>query len=76
MQFHYDHRVNDTFQQNAWYDEGVMMSWICQQWKPCLPWRNDAGSGCAPSTENEGNQDRANLCAYWPWNDQYGSASG
>ena len=33
-QLQYDRRVNVTFQENAWCDEGVMMSWIRQQWKP------------------------------------------
>ena len=30
----YDRRVHVAFQDNAWCDENVMKSWICQQWKP------------------------------------------
>ena len=30
----YDRRVTVIFQENAWCDESVMMSWIRQKWKP------------------------------------------
>ena len=33
-QLQYDRRVIVTFQKNAWCDKGVMISWVCQQWKP------------------------------------------
>ena len=34
LQLRYDHRVRVTFQENAWCDEGIMMEWINQLWKP------------------------------------------